>query len=223
MTAPTPDADGADSNDTTPAERDERALLAEAMERLGPDAPTILPGWNALELLDHLLQRERRGHLMLGGMLPGQVGRRAREAEDAAADLSFGEKVAQLREGPPRISPTGHVDALTGQAELLIHLEDLLRAQPRWSVPDLPEEATRRAWRAAGLFARMMRVRTEVLLISPLGGRRVRRPRAEGTVRVLGEPLELLLWASGRDEVAQVRLEGDGRALAALAAGSRSI
>jgi hypothetical protein len=40
---------------------------------------------------------------------------------------------------------------------------------------------------------------------------------------VHGEPLELLLWVTGRDEVARVRLHGDEGARRALAEGRRGL
>ncbi|MBA2322678.1 MAG: maleylpyruvate isomerase N-terminal domain-containing protein [Pseudonocardiales bacterium] len=38
----------------------ERAALCDRFERTGPDAPTVLPGWRAADLLAHLLVRERQ-------------------------------------------------------------------------------------------------------------------------------------------------------------------
>jgi uncharacterized protein (TIGR03085 family) len=168
--------------------------------------------------------REGAAHLQLGTRLPGPLGRRSREALERRRDLAWEERVDRFRRGPGPLSPVGRLDALSGQAELLIHHEDLRRAQRGWE-PRPPEpERDRAAWRALGLMAPLaLRVRAEILLVSPLGGRRLRSRRAEGSLRVHGEPLELLLWVTGRDEVARVRLHGDEGARRALAEGRRGL
>ncbi|WP_010534568.1 TIGR03085 family metal-binding protein [Brachybacterium squillarum] len=202
----------------------ERAELADLLAELGPEAPTILPGWNALELLDHLLERERPSVHSLAQRLPGPLGRRSAEAVEARRDLPWEQKVEQLREGPGPRSAVARADAFTGGAELLIHLEDLRRAQDGWQPRGLSVEDQQRAWRATGLFAGMMlRTPAHITLVSPLGGRRIGRPGSEGSVRVHGEPLELLLWVSGRDEVASVEVLGNPEGLSALAGAHRGI
>ena len=47
--------------------------------------------------------------------------------------------------------------------------------------------------------------------------------RAEGSLRVHGEVLELLLWVTGRDQVARVQVQGDEAGLATLREGRRGI
>ena len=68
-----------------------------------------------------------------------------------------------------------------------------------------------------------LKVPARVTLVSPRGGRQVGPRRAEGSLRVHGEVLELLLWVTGRDEVAQVQVQGDAAGLAALREGRRGI
>lgn len=215
----------ATSDDSPHARGDERAALADDFERLGPTAPTILPGWDALELLDHLLHRERFPHLMLGSRLPGALGEKARAADDRFLALSWGRKVDLLREGPSLASPVRHADRLSGGGELIIHHEDLLRAQDDWSPRDLDARTMDDAWRSLQLMSRaMLRVPVDVTLVSPRGGlhRPSRGPHdSRGALRVHGDPLELLLWVSGRDDVARVRIDGDEGALQALAEGRR--
>lgn len=202
----------------------ERAAITASFARLGPGAPTILPGWDALELMDHLLVRERLPHLMVGAKLPGALGARARAQVSALEDQPWERKLALLAEGPPSWSPVGRVDAFSGQAELLIHHEDLRRAEDAWRPRRLDVAEQQAAWRATGLFARgMMRVPTRVTLVSPLGGRQVGARRADSGLRVHGEPLELLLWVSGRDRVARVQVLGDEEALRALRDGRRGV
>lgn len=202
----------------------ERAAFAATLRELGPSAPTILPGWDAEELLAHLLDRERYPQLVLAARLPGPLGRRAAAAHEALAARSWSERVEDLRRGPGAFSPVGALDRLSGMGELLIHHEDLRRAQPGWRPRSLPTTEQARAWRALGLFARVaVRVQADIILISPQGGLRLPSRRSRGSLRVHGEVLELLLWASGRDEVAQVRISGDAAARQALQEGSRGL
>lgn len=203
---------------------DERSALADQFERLGPDAPTILPGWDAAQLLDHLLVRERYGHHAMGARLPGVFGRHSRAALEDLRALPWAEQTELLREGPPAYSPVGRVDSITGNAEILIHHEDLRRAQPGWQRRDLSPAQQHQVWRTVRLFSRaMLRVPADITLVSALGGIRRSSRRARGTLRVHGEPLELLLWVSGRDEIAQVRIHGDTGGLEALQEGRRGM
>jgi len=202
----------------------EREALAASFAALGPAAPTILPGWDAADLLEHLDLRESGAHLLLGAHLPGPLGRRAREERERRATADWAERVERFRRGPGPLSPVGRMDRLSGQAELLIHHEDLRRGRRGWEPRRPDAERDRAAWRAVGLMAPLaMRIRADVTLISPLGGRRLRSRGAEGSLRVHGEPLELLLWVTGRDEVARVRIHGDSGGRRALDAGRRGL
>src|SRR5699024_11840796 len=97
-------------------------------------------------------------------------------------------------------------------------------APPGWAARRLPPAPSAAAWRAVGLMAPLaMSVRAEVVLVSPLGGRRLRSRRPVGSLRIHGEPLELLLWVSGRDEIARVRVDGDAGGLQALREGRRGL
>lgn len=205
-------------------QHDEREAFARTFLTHGPESPTILPGWDAEDLLEHLIERERSAHLLIGARVPGPSRRRAAQVRAAWREQPWEDRIEAFRKGPGRFSPAGTVDRLSGQGELLIHHEDLRRAQPGWQARRLPVEAAADAWRAVGLMAPLaMRVRAEVTLVSPLGGRQFRSRRAAGSLRVHGEPLELLLWISGRDEVARVRVHGDEGALRALREGRRGL
>lgn len=204
--------------------RTEREEFAATFLALGEQAPTILPGWAASDLLEHLHLRERAPHLMLASRLPGPLRRRAQAALASYRERSWPERVALFCAGPGPLSPVGRLDALSGQAELLIHHEDLRRAQEGWEPRRLSPATAADAWRAVGLMAPLaMSVRAEVVLVSPLGGRRLRSRRPVGSLRIHGEPLELLLWVSGRDEIARVRVDGDAGGLQALREGRRGL
>lgn len=203
--------------------RVERAGLAADLRRLGPDAPTILPGWDAIDLLVHLVQRESAPHLMALRAVPvSAVASRVQGADDALRALPFEELVDRFAGGPPRLSPMRPMDALANGVEYFIHHEDLLRAQPDWAPRHLPaaheQEVMRRLHQGARL---LVRTPVQVTLLSAEGSVRCGGRGGHGSVQVSGLPSELALWAFGRDEVAQVRLDGDPRALATLRSSAR--
>lgn len=208
----------------TPAHLDEREALAASFLALGPAAPTILPGWDARELMVHLLLRERHSALVPALRMPGPYGARARAVEGELRGADWETLVERLQEGPGRLSPLGAIDRLSGLAEQLIHHEDLRRAQDGWEPRGPGAVSQEDAWRAVRLMAPLtLRVPVRVLLVSPLGGARVGSRTAEASVRVHGEPVDLLLWATGRERVARVRVHGDDAGRRALAAGGRGL
>ncbi|MDO5662082.1 MAG: TIGR03085 family metal-binding protein [Brachybacterium sp.] len=200
----------------------ERHGLADDLERLGPDAPTVLPGWQAQDLLEHLIIREQRPDLGIGANLPvPALSERAERALEERRSAPWSEQVEAFRSGPQRFSPVRPMDAVMNTGEYYVHHEDLLRAQPEWEPRELDGAAERELWGLVRRMSRMLlRLPVDITLVSPQGGTRIRTRRSEGSVQVHGPASELLLWAFGRDQ-AQVRLEGSEDALAALADGNR--
>lgn len=200
----------------------ERASLADDLELLGPDAPTVLPGWSARDLLLHLLLREGAPQLLVAAHVPGPVGGWSRGRIDALAALPWSRQVQRFRSGPPRLSPLRALDSFANTSENTVHHEDLLRAQPGWNPRPLTADDQRELWAVLRRMAPLLvRASVSVMLVSSFGGIRLGSAKADnGSVRVHGEPLELLLWAFGREQ-AQVRLEGSEFAQRALAQGRR--
>jgi uncharacterized protein (TIGR03085 family) len=193
------------------AER-EREELADLLDKIGPDAPTCCIGWDTAHLAAHLVVRERRPDALvglgiegtgMGGPLPAWSHRLEDRLRTSTA---YPDVVGRLRAGPPLWSPLSlpRVDRVLNTTEFAIHHEDVRRAQPDWAPRELPAEAQDTLWGAARLFARRAAGRRGLVL---------RRTDAEGVEQrigaggrtVAGEPLELLLWASGREDVARVR------------------
>lgn len=189
----------------------ERQELADLLDRLGPDAPTLCEGWDTAHLAAHLVVRERRPDALPGlGLELVKVGAPlvswTHRVEDGLRESApFPEVVRRLRAGAPAWSPMGW-PVLAGQlntTEFAIHHEDVRRAQPDWSPRVLSRVDQDALWGAAGLFARRAAGRRGLVL------RRSDAPGAEkrfgaGGRTVEGEPLELLLWASGRRDAAHV-------------------
>lgn len=188
----------------------ERRALADLLAELGPDAPTCCDGWTTAHLAAHLVVRDRRPDAMPGyalEMLPGlaRLGGWAHHVEDGArARRSYADLVERLRAGPPRWSPlTWPGLERLNDPEFAIHHEDVRRAQPGWAPRDLPTSVQDRLWLPATLYARRSAGRDGVVL------RHSDRPEVQARVgaggrTVEGEPLELLLWAAGRRDVARV-------------------
>jgi uncharacterized protein (TIGR03085 family) len=189
----------------------ERTDLADLLAELGPDAPTCCAGWTTAHLAAHLVTRDRRPDAMPGfalEMLPGgaPLGSWSHRVEDRLRiSTGYAEVVARLRAGPPAWSPLGWgpVARAVNTAEFAIHHEDVRRAQPDWAPRALTTAQQDALWPAATLYARRAAGRRGVLLRRSDATGVAKRIGAGGRT-VTGEPLELLLWAAGRRDVARV-------------------
>jgi uncharacterized protein (TIGR03085 family) len=189
----------------------ERQELADALDRLGPAAPTLCEGWDTAHLAAHLVVRERRPDALVGlgaeaTGLRGPIAAWPHRLEDQLrASTPFGEVVDRLRAGAPAWSPMGwpRLGEALNTTEFAIHHEDVRRAQPGWSPRDLPRPDQDALWGAARLFARRAAGRRGLVLrrTDVLG---VEKRFGAGGRTVEGEPMELLLWAAGRRDVARV-------------------
>ncbi|MEO7746024.1 MAG: TIGR03085 family metal-binding protein [Actinomycetota bacterium] len=198
--------------------RAERLDLCATLLRVGPDAPTLCEGWRTSDLAAHLVIRERRPDAQLGQLVP-RFARHATALQRALASQPFAELVDAVRSGPPSWHPTrlGAVDELVNTAEFFVHHEDALRAQPSWAARPLPDDEQRALWRACSVVGRLAlrKAAVGVELVAPGYGRTAVRA-GDPVVRVEGPPGELLLFAFGRRDVAQVHLDGADAAVQSL-------
>lgn len=201
------------------AAHEERLRLCDTLERVGPDAPTLCSPWKTRDLAAHLAWREGRFDLSpvrLASLVRG------RASMSAYAAVEWRSLVAKVRSGPPPVSAFAlpGVDAFANSGEFFIHHEDVLRATPGWDVRPLPPELEQALWKQLGLAARL-RLRSApvgIQMVAPgLEPKQVKGATNRGTVTVKGKPGELLLYASGRQRVAVVELDGREDAAAALA------
>ena len=189
----------------------ERAALAGLLADLGPGAPTCCAGWTTAHLAAHLAVRDRRPDALPGyglELLPGgeKLAWWSHRLEDRLRDSTpYADVVDQVRSGPPSWSPMALPAAAKAfnVSEFAIHHEDVRRAQPGWQPRELPREDQDALWAATAMYARRAAGRRGLVL------RRSDVPDAERRVggggrTVTGEPLELLLWVSGRRDVARV-------------------
>ncbi|MFF4239538.1 TIGR03085 family metal-binding protein [Actinomadura geliboluensis] len=202
--------------------RRERLLLADALAEAGPDAATKCAGWTARDLAAHLVVREDRPDAAPGILLPPLAFYTERVRRRTARAVPFDRLVERFRDGPAKFSPYAlpGVDKNANGVEFFVHHEDVLRARPDWEPREISPELEEVLWRRIKIARFVLRkVQVEVTLVQP-DGRRLRVPGrgrdARGGVRVHGPVGELVLWALGRRDVADVRLTGATDAVKSL-------
>ncbi len=200
----------------------ERAALADLLDELGPDAPTLCEGWTTRDLAAHLVIREGRPDAGLG-LVISPMAAWTRHVQDRAATGDYSELVERVRTGPPTLSAFSlpGVDANANGFEYLVHHEDVRRAQPAWQPRQLPEQAADGIWHRLTKAGKLIfrRSPTGVTLLRP-GGQTTVAKRGDPMVTVVGEPVELVLQAYGRSDHARVEILGDDAAIAAFTGGS---
>ncbi|WP_405925970.1 TIGR03085 family metal-binding protein [Streptomyces sp. NBC_00035] len=196
----------------------ERLLLADLLEAEGPDAPTLCEGWNTRDLAAHVVVRERRADAA-GGTWIKQLAPRLERVMTEFAEKPYEELIQLIRTGPPRFSPFSlkQIDEAANIIEFYVHTEDVRRAQPDWTPraldPVFQDALWSRLERTARLTGRS--APTGLVLRRPDGQTAVAH-KGTPVVTVTGEPSELLMFAFGRQQVADVELEGDKDAITKL-------
>jgi uncharacterized protein (TIGR03085 family) len=194
----------------------ERKQLADLLDELGPDAPTLIGPWTTRDLASHLVLREHDYLAAPGLVLPGAWGRFAERRRTALAGKDFPRLVGMIRSGPPPgFFRIGWVRSFPNLNEFFIHHEDVRRANgcgPRTNPPGMDAALWRNVRRAAWFLAR--RLRTVGLELHWAGtANTVRARRGEPTVRLAGLPGELLLCLFGRHSAAHVDVSGPAEAV----------
>lgn len=213
------------SDSPNPAQA-ERRSLADLLIKVGPDAPTECAGWTAADLAAHLLVRERRLDAGPGILLPPLAFYTERVRRRTAESVQFTQMVERFRDGPPRFSVYAlpGADKNANTMEFFVHHEDVRRARPGWEPRPLSSEMTDLLWRRLKSARFVLRkVPVEVTAVRPDGKTlRIAKGAKSGTrgparaVRVHGHVGELVLWALGRTDVAQVGFTGPADAVRAL-------
>ncbi|MEW2525156.1 TIGR03085 family metal-binding protein [Streptomyces sp. NPDC047071] len=196
----------------------ERLLLADLLEAAGPDAPTLCEGWSTRDLAAHVVVRERRADAA-GGILIKQLASRLERVQAEFAAKPYEELIQLIRTGPPRFSPfhLKQVDEAANAVEFYVHTEDVRRAEPGWTPRDLDPVFSDALWARLERTARVMGRKAPVgLVLRRPDGQTAVAHRGTPVVTATGEPAELLMFVFGRQEVADVELEGDKEAVAKL-------
>ncbi|MBV9594864.1 MAG: TIGR03085 family protein [Actinobacteria bacterium] len=198
--------------------QDERRDLVRSYRAAPSSAPTLCPPWTAAELAAHLVLRESSARAALGALPPLRAGTDDRRRNYVAAH-SYWDILDRLERGAPAWSPFAFpplVDPLN-LIEYVVHHEDLRRAAREWTARGVPIDRQRAIWRQLRTTARLS------LHSAPVGVRLIWPGRADAVVRrgsdvvaVSGNPVELALFALGRQRVAAVDYDGPDDAVAAL-------
>ncbi|QDO87421.1 TIGR03085 family protein [Ornithinimicrobium ciconiae] len=201
----------------------ERQALCDTLDRIGPTAPTLCDPWSTAELAAHLVIRDGRPDLAVGGLIPPLADRLESGMNDYAT-REWAELVHLVRSGPPAWSPARVpvVDNLMNLTEFFIHHEDVLRGEgqvgPQRKISPELESAL---WGQLTKSARLMLAKLDcgVVLVAPGHGRKaVKRPTEAGTAVLTGAPGELVMAAFGRLRVAAVEVSGPELAVSAARA-----
>jgi uncharacterized protein (TIGR03085 family) len=193
----------------------ERLLLADLLETAGPEAPTLCGEWTARDLAAHVVVRERRADAA-GGILIKALADRLERVRAEFAAKPYEELVQLIRTGPPRMSPFSlkQVDEASNTVEFYVHTEDVRRAAEGWTPRELDPVFQDALWSRLERMARLLGRRAPVgLVLRRPDGRTAVANRGAPVVTVTGEPAELLLFAFGRQAVADVVLDGDPDAI----------
>ncbi|MET8698835.1 TIGR03085 family metal-binding protein [Kitasatospora sp. NPDC058032] len=198
----------------------ERHRLAELLAAAGPDAPTLCAGWSTRDLAAHLVIRERRPDAAAGirvGPLAGWTHR----VQESYADRPYEELVRMFRSGPPVLSlfSLPGADEAANTVEYYVHAEDVARAGEGPGPRPVPPGRAEALWRRLPLIARLeagRRSPVRLELIRPDGRSLTVGPAGMPTVRITGEPGELVLFAFGRGARAELTVDGPEDAVEAL-------
>jgi uncharacterized protein (TIGR03085 family) len=188
--------------------RRERLALCDLALEVGPDAPTLCEGWDAADLVAHLLVREREPLAAAGVALPPLAGVTER-AMDRWRRGEYAEAVRVLR-SPGFLYALPPVDKAFNTLEYLVHHEDLRRGAPGWAPRELApadlDEVFNQLRRAAPLLGR--RLPAPVVLRRVDTGDSATLRKGPAPVTVTGPVVELALFVFGRSATADLVLEG---------------
>ncbi|HEY6646159.1 MAG TPA: TIGR03085 family metal-binding protein [Mycobacterium sp.] len=185
----------------TAAQR-ERAALVETMRAVGPDAPTLCGDWTTRDLAAHLVVREGRPDATAGVAIPFLAGYTAKVQRQVTESTDWEKLLDKIAAGPPLYSPFKIIDPIANLGEMYIHHEDVRRAQTGWQPRQLDDGLVKALGRGLSIMARLTLAKApaRVTLRTPQGKEVVALGRGP-ELTVTGEPQELLLFLSGRDEV----------------------
>ena len=201
----------------------ERAALADTLDSVEANTPTLCTGWDAHHLAAHVVLREST----LGEALSPIPKLGDRAVDVLARRRPYDALVAALRAGPPRLSVFAlpGVDARLNLVEYFVHHEDVRRAQPDWTARPLPDWAETKLARGLPVLAKLTLRHSElgVRLLRADTGETLDVLSREDCVTLRGLPSELVLFASGRRTAADVEIEGGDEAVRAFTAQSFSL
>ena len=182
--------------------KSERQGLVETLKALGPDAPTLCEGWMTKHLLAHLIMRETEPVNASGILLKG----RQKQTQNRLEELSthFESNLSKLKSGPPLWNPMRYLDKWVNALEMLIHHEDVLRAQPNWQRRKFTDSETKELDFLLKIAPRFLVRGAKVLPTLVVGDL-----PTTGRIILRGDQVDLLLFLAGRQSASTVSIEGD--------------
>ena len=198
----------------------EKPALVETLRQADPVAPTLCEGWTTRHLLAHLVQREQDQLANLGDAIlrrpPGQEKYLGRLVDGARTPEGYDALVTRFADGPRRWSAMNWAAETLNLTEYVIHHEDLRRGGENPAEPRvLPQKEQLSVWKRLRSITRFVyrRAPVGVTLAAPgCDAHQVRK--GDPAVVLAGEPVELLLYVSGRRESARVEISGPPDAVA---------
>lgn len=192
------------------AER-ERQDLVETLLSADPDAPTLCEGWTVRHVLAHLVQRDHHPLEFAVDQLehrpPGQERFLPRLVRAASTPGGYQELVARFAAGGSRLNPLSYGGDAAHLAEFVVHHEDIRRGTGPVEPRALPLETEQAIWRGLGATARMgLRDLPGPIRLEAPGREPRTLGRGEPVTVLRGEPVELLLYALGRRDAADVEV-----------------
>lgn len=196
----------------------ERQSLISTFERVGADADTLCEGWDAEDLLRHMVLREISPHHGLFSKVPLKAADKSRQHIGDIDSADFDSLLETFKNGRQHLSPLqfGPVDRAMNTLEYVIHHEDLRRAQDPRLGRVLTHEDQGVIFSHLKAMAQMLYLKApvRVVLHSPEFGdiTALATKRHKDTVTVTGPPLELAMYSFGRNR-ADVELGGEPDAI----------
>ena len=191
----------------------EKKSLVTTLRSCDPSAPTLDEGWDVARLLAHLVQREQG----MAGMIKDAVARKPPGQEPSLNELVAGTKapggfealIDRFVDGPPTLSPMNWAAEKFNLAEYTIHHEDIRRAGASPAEPrELPNGQTDAIWGQLSLLGRAgLRPSPVGVHLATSDGRHKIAKKGAG-VTIVGDPVELALYVSGRRSAAKVDVTG---------------
>ncbi|MFY9332018.1 MAG: TIGR03085 family metal-binding protein [Candidatus Nanopelagicales bacterium] len=182
----------------------ERHSLADLLDELGPEAPTLCAGWTTRDLTAHLLIREDRPDAALG-ILGGPLASYTESVQNRAADRPFADNVDRVRNGPSAFSifRIPGIDGAVNLMEYLVHHEDVRRASDDWQPRVVTDEEQDLVWSRLSRLSRLMVRKVPVGVVLRRSDTNATIIARKGTpiVEVEGLPVELALRLYGREAV----------------------
>jgi len=209
---------------TTSLARRERIALCDLALVLGEDAPTLCGGWDAKDLVAHLLLREHRPLAGAGITIGAMSGFTDRQMARYRKQ-DFGVLVEKLRTPGFTFFAIPAVEKAANTMEYVVHHEDLRRGQPDWTPRELDAADDAELWsmlsRGASFAGRKLPVPTVIRRAGTDDTATAKK--GDGRVTITGTPVELVLVLFGRDCASDLAFDGPDDAVAAVRAADLGI